>query len=162
MNSFVRLSISALLMVAAVVPAAWSAETVRSQMNAYLVTQNNGKESLKPATTAEPGDTLEYQLAYTNTSAQAVSALNVVVPVPANTQYLDKTAATRVPSRFEVSLDGGKFWESEPVKRLRKDKDGSMVEMIVPPSEYTHLRWQVERPLGGGEVQQFSYRIQVL
>ena len=151
-----------LLALLSAVPVANAAEKIRSQMDAFLVSTNNGKETLKQATTAEPGSILEYQLSYTNTTRESLSALNVAVPVPVNTRYLGKTAATRVPNTFAVSLDGGKTFEAEPVKRLRKNNEGKMVEVIVPPSEYTHLRWAVKRPLKGGEKQQFSYRIQVI
>ncbi len=151
----------AVVLAAAVVPA-HADQKVRSQMLAYVVTSDNGVETLKEASTAEPGNTLEYQLAYTNTSAEAVSGLTVSVPVPTNTRYQALSAKTGIPSNFEVSIDGGKSWESEPVKRLRKDKSGQLQEVIVPVEEYTNLRWLVKRPLKGGEVQQFKYRIQVI
>ncbi|WP_422447751.1 MULTISPECIES: hypothetical protein [unclassified Endozoicomonas] len=162
MNRMISVFMAVVLAASFMMSTAQAAEKVRSQMLAYVVTSENGKETLKKAATAEPGNVLEYQLAYTNTSAEAMSGLNVAVPVPANTRYLDKTAITVVPSRFEVSIDGGKTWEGEPVKRLRKDNNGQLKEVVIPATEYTNLRWLVQRPLKGGEVQQFTYRIQVI
>lgn len=135
---------------------------LESKMEAFLVSEQDSREVFKPADAAEPGDTLEYRLSYSNTTEKALSALQVAVPVSENTLYLEKSAKTAVPSRFEVSIDNGKTWQMPPVKREYKDKEGNRVSQVVPVSEYTHLRWVVNNPIQAGEQQTFSYRIRIL
>ena len=69
-----------------------------------------------------------------------------------------KTAASAAQTDFVVSIDGGKNYESEPVKRVVTDEKGKKVEKIIPPSEYSHVRWNLKQPLKAGETQTFSYR----
>jgi hypothetical protein len=57
-----------------------------------------------------------------------------------------------------VSIDGGKTFEGEPVKRMVENEQGKKVEKIIPPSEYTHVRWVLQQPLSAGETKSFSYR----
>ena len=162
MNNVIRILIASIYLVTAMMPlSAHAADKIKSSMHAYRVETVKGKETLKAAKEAQPGDTLEYRVTYANTTKEALNALSVVVPIPENTGYLKKTAVASVPTVFEVSLDGGSKWETEPVKRLRKNAAGKMVETIVPESEYTHLRWMAKTALGPKAVQKFSYRIQV-
>lgn len=140
---------------------AW-AGLLDSSMAVYQVHVQDGQTRLQPATTSEPGQVLEYQLTYTSQAKTPLRIDQISVPVPANTRYIPDSSRTDVVSRFQVSIDGGKRWDSEPVKRQRKGKDGKIQEVIVPVSEYTHLRWQEKNPIKPGEVQTFSYRVKVL
>jgi len=63
---------------------------------------------------------------------------------------------------FEVSIDGGETFESEPVTRIESQADGSQKEVIIPPALYTHIRWAVEDALEGeGGEQNYAYRVVV-
>ncbi len=138
------------------------ASLLDSRMDAYKVETSKGKETLHPATVAEPGNVLEYKLTYTSKADKPLAVQHISVPVPQNTHYLPNSAYTSVASQFQVSIDGGKHWESEPVKRMRKGKDGKLEEVTIPESEYTHLRWQEKNDIGPGAVQTFHYRVKVL
>lgn len=132
---------------------------LQNTMTAYVVsTDQAGKEVLEPATEVAPGQTVEYQLTYENTSTDPLKDLIVTGPVPRVTAYIGKSAFTEAKANLQVSIDGGKTFENEPVKRLVKDANGKKVERIIPPSAYTHLRWMMKEPLNAGEVKNFAYR----
>lgn len=132
---------------------------LQNTMTAYVVSMDKaGKEILNPATEVEPGQTVEYQLTYENTGANPLQDIIVTGPVPRVTAYIGKSAFTQAKANLQVSIDGAKTFENEPVKRLVKDATGKKVEKIIPPSAYTHLRWSMKEPLKAGEVQNFAYR----
>ena len=133
-----------------------------STLEAYLVKQDKVQgEVLERTDTAAPGDVVEYRLVYRNRGAAPLKGLKVEGPIPANTAYLPKSARTRVPSRFRVSIDGGKTWGPEPVKRMRKQPGGAMKEVVVPPEEYTHVQWLSEAPIAPSGWQIFHYRVRI-
>lgn len=133
-----------------------------SEMKAFVVKQvANGKEKLTTVKSAEPGQTIQYQLTYKNKGKSALKGLTVTGPVPANTHFLPKSAHTKVKSELLVSIDGGKTYEKEPVKRLKKMPDGSKKRVIIPAEKYTHIRWKTKSALTSGGKQVFSYRVKV-
>ncbi len=133
-----------------------------STMQAYLVTQDaDGNEVLKPAEKARPKDVIEYRLSYSNVSAEPISGLAITGPVPESTVYIADTAATMERSNFKVSIDDGETWEDEPVLRTRKNDRGEMQQVVVSPSEYTHIRWYAATPLLANAEQQYRYRVQI-
>ncbi len=131
-----------------------------SQMDAYVIEIKDGKEVRKPAKEVYPEDQIEYELTYTNKSDNQLSGLVITGPIPVNTVYLGNTNKTLIDSDFVVSVDGGKTFESEPVKR-EIIKDGKKIEVIVPPEKYTAVRWVPKRPIDPMEKQVFTYRIEV-
>ena len=135
---------------------------LKSQMDVYRVEHKDGKEVLVKAGETSPDSMIEYHLTYTNNSDKPLSIKNIAVPVPESTAYIARSANTSVAHNFQVSLDGGNSWSSEPVKRMAKDKNDKDIEVVVPVSEYTHLRWQEKNSIKPGEVQEFRYRVRVL
>jgi uncharacterized repeat protein (TIGR01451 family) len=130
-------------------------------MSAYLVvTDDTGREQLKKTDSAAPGETIEYLLTYHNTGKEPLSALAVNGPIPPNTLFIQNSNATKVPHEFKVSIDHGKTWEFEPVRRKQK-KNGKDVWVTIPPSEYTNVQWAAKKPIGPGEIQKYRYRITI-
>ncbi len=133
-----------------------------SEMKAFVVSKTaSGKEKLSSATSAEPGQTIQYQLTYKNNGEGALKGLTVTGPVPANTHYLAKSSQTQVKSEVLVSIDGGKTYEREPVKRMQVMADGSKKMVVIPAEKYTHIRWKTKSALQPGGKQLFSYRVKV-
>ena len=137
-------------------------ELLDSRMEAFLVENHEGRESLHAASVAEPGNVLEYHLTYTSRATKPLAMQYISVPVSPNTVYLKGSASVSATSEFQVSLDGGKTWSSGPVKRQIKDKDGKLQEVVVPESEYTNLRWHEKSDIAPGAVKQYHYRVKVL
>lgn len=135
---------------------------LKSAMAAFLITlDKEGNEVSSPTEEAEPGQVIEYRMAHTNIGKGPLRDLVIVGPVPSNTTYLAGTNKTKVAHEFTVSIDGGATWDKEPVKRMRRNEKGEEVEVIIPPSEYTHARWVVKSALAKGKQFEFSYRVQV-
>ncbi|KPA10032.1 secreted protein containing DUF11 [Candidatus Magnetomorum sp. HK-1] len=133
---------------------------LESTMSAYIVVKDEkGKETLKKTDEAAPGETIEYLLSYRNTSKTPLSALTVNGPIPPNTSFIQGSNSTTIPHTFKVSIDHGKLWENEPVKRKQKNKQGKEVLVVIPPSEYTNVQWKAKKDIGPGETQNYRYRI---
>lgn len=136
-------------------------EPLSSKMDAYVVTLNkDGEEELKPAVEVYPKDKIEYKLTYTNNTDKELKGLVITGPIPQNTFFVSGTNNTKINSDFVVSIDGGKTFEPEPVKRIVM-KDGKEVEVIIPPEKYTAIRWMPNVPINAKEKQIFTYRIEV-
>lgn len=141
---------------------AWAQGALQSELQAWLVTsQTDGTESFVPANAVEPGQVIEYRTIYTNAGASSISGLTVIGPVPAGTRYIGDSAATPVGHAFQASIDGGSSWHSEPLVRRVTLPDGTQKEQVIPPSEYTHVRWQAADPLGADDSQEYRYRVSV-
>jgi uncharacterized repeat protein (TIGR01451 family) len=143
-------------------PAARAEGPLESEMTGLrVVVDEKGQEQLVVADTAEPGDLVEYQLSYHNSGDQALSGLAITGPVPANTEYVAASAGSATPHEQLVSIDAGESFETEPVKRVERQRDGTSREVVVPPGAYTHLRWLPRSPIAPGETQVFRYRVRI-
>jgi uncharacterized repeat protein (TIGR01451 family) len=137
-------------------------QALRSELEAYLVEIDaNGNEVLRPADETEPGSVVEYRLQFTNVSADPIAELAVNGPVPARTTYLGKSATTEAQANLVVSIDGGRSYESEPVVRSVHEPDGTIRQVVVPPSRYTHIRWLNEESLEANATVSYRYRVRV-
>ena len=135
---------------------------LQTSMDAYAITLDaNGKEVATKTTEVDPKQIVEFRATYKNTSDDALQNLVISGPIPASTHYQAGSAKTKIAAAFEVSIDGGKTFESEPVKRMQKDANGNMVEVIIPPSKYTNVRWIPASGIAGNETQLYSYRVSV-
>ena len=133
-----------------------------SHMAASVVTVDaQGQEALRQVKKAAPGQTIQYDLTYSNNSDKAFKGLVVTGPIPSHTKYLANTAATQVAAQRLVSIDGGKTFEKEPVKRQQKMADGSVISVVVSPDKYTHIRWKANGALASKGQQQYTYRVKV-
>ena len=115
-----------------------------------------GKERLVAATSAKPGDTIEYTATYRNAGALPVRNLEATLPIPANTEYVEGSAST---AGAKASLDGQAF-EAMPLKR-RVVREGVASEEPVPLREYRYLRWYPGE-LAPGRSISFSARVKVV
>ena len=104
-----------------------------------VVTQDKGGEKLVPATEANPGDTIEYQVTYQNNGKSAAKAVAATLPVPEGAMvYLDGSAA---PKAVQASLDGKRF---SPLPLTREViRNGRRTVEPVPPEQYRFLRWEL-------------------
>ena len=139
----------------------WADGPLSSKMDTYLVTEKNGQEEMIATQEASPGDVIEYRLVYTNEAEQPLSGLEITGPIPANTAYLKDSASADVNAEFTVSIDDGSSFEAEPVTRTLTGPDGQKQNVIVPPSDYTQLRWVPENGIQPGQVLEYRYRVKV-
>jgi hypothetical protein len=159
-NTFTSLLLAASLTVAGVAFA--KANPLSTSMEAYTISVNkDGKEVATKSAEASPQQLIEYRVTYENKSQGALKGLAVTGPIPAATQYKGGSNTTKISANFMVSIDGGKTFEGEPVKRMIKDANGKTVEQTIPASRYTHIRWTPAAGINAGEKQLYSYRVQV-
>lgn len=122
-----------------------------------IVAGKDGKETRAAADEARPGDVLEYVAEYRNAGKAPARKLEATLPIPAGTEFLSATAK---PADVRASLDGAKF-EAVPLKRKVRRADGSVVEELVPTSEYRFLRWS-PRDLAAGRTARYSARVRLV
>lgn len=135
---------------------------LNTNMKAFVVTVDaKGKEKLQTAKRAEPGQVIQYQITSTNAGKQQLKGLMAVGPIPAHTRYVGQSAYTKTKANMQVSIDGGKTFEKEPVKRKQTMPDGSVKMVIIPADQYTHIRWQAKDALVSGSKHVYNYRVKV-
>jgi uncharacterized repeat protein (TIGR01451 family) len=121
------------------VQAAHAGDAVTVTLTAHKVERQSGKDVLRAADAASPGDLIEYHARYRNATDREVREVAATLPVPAGLEYVANTAA---PGRVLASLDGRNY---SPVPLMRRvQRAGREVVEAVPASEYRYLRW----PLG--------------
>jgi hypothetical protein len=146
---------------------AQTASPLKIQLEQALVTtvKQDGKVveqlvALPPA--VRPGDVLQQTATVRNVGRSAAGA-NVVVPVPNGTGYGGRPTAASARWKLVFSADGGKTFASEPLKQtVTTTENGKTVtrEVVVPPSRYTHVRWNVGS-ISPDETLKFNFRVQV-
>lgn len=137
-------------------PTAPAKASVVPSLQAFKVTRQNEKDVFVPATSARPGDVIEYRAGYQNTSAAPVRDLAATLPIPFGTAYLASSAA---PSAATASLDGRVF-APMPLKRTVKTAQGERT-VVVPLSQYRYVRWQIAQ-LAPGETRRLTARVRVI
>ncbi len=130
---------------------------VEVKLTAYKVVAQGEKEALQSAEKMKPGEIIEYQARYANTSAQMVRNLMATLPIPASLELLNGTSA---PTGALVSTDGKNF-AAPPLKRFTKTPDGGTNVAFVPAAEYRFVRWNVG-DLGAGKSVAVSARARVI
>lgn len=131
-----------------------------SELESYRVIEENGVETTEPVESASPGDLLEYRLLYTNVSERPLSGLVITGPVPDNTAYQADTATASVDAPLTVSVGDGEGFQPEPVVRRQMTENGEQ-EVVLPPEDYTQLRWAPAVAIEPGTTQTYRYRVRV-
>lgn len=128
-----------MLVATAWVPAAWAAPVVTSKLEVRQLLTVSGHEQLKPATSARPGDLLQYRADYTNSGDQPAGHLLASLPVPAGTSLMTAGIA---PAGAQASQDGTHF-APMPLMHDVTGKDGKVRQEPVPMSAIRALRWDL-------------------
>ena len=141
------------------------AEPVSVSVEAFVVsevTSEDGvEERLSAASTARPGQVVEYRLTVNSQEETTLPAGTVVVtgPVPESTRYVEGSAtpsSERVLTEF--TADGEQF--SEPPLTGSGEGTGGSGE-IIPPSGYAAVRWTLLTQVEPAQEEVFTYRVVV-
>ena len=134
-----------------------AAEPITNTLSVHrVVLESGGLERTVAASTAKPGDTLEYVVDLRNNGAAPVSGLSATLPLPAGTELIP---GSEHPAKALASLDGATFG-AMPLKRSVKRADGSIADELVPSSEYRFLRWSTS-DLPANATLHYSARVNV-
>ncbi len=123
---------------------------------------DNGRQVVEtePVDAVQPGDVLVYTLRAVNRGMAPAVGARIVDPIPDGTLLLvDELAAADRPTG--VSLDGGRSWQAFPARVQRVEADGTTRIVAAPAEAYTHLRWELNAPLGPGETRDVSFKVRV-
>jgi uncharacterized repeat protein (TIGR01451 family) len=119
---------------------AQNAQDIVITLKAQKVVQaTDGKEVLKVASHANPGEVIQYDAVYKNTSRNGVKDLKPTLPIPRGLEYLPDSAK---PAPSQASVDGKSF-AAIPLTRRVTSPTGEVKEEVVPVSEYRALRWEM-------------------
>ncbi|WP_456410866.1 hypothetical protein [Oceanithermus sp.] len=162
-----RWSFGLVLMIAGLVAVASSpVQLTLTSFKVVSTTNEQGEqvERFLPAVQVAPGDVIEWRLSALNTAEEALNAVELVIPIPPETYYLQGSAVPLVLKRGEreitvaprFSFDGGKTYGIPPLYREVKEVvNGKEVikKVLVPPEDYTHVRWLLEVMNPGEQVE---------
>jgi uncharacterized repeat protein (TIGR01451 family) len=141
----------------AVTATAQQRNPVESRLEARkVVVAADGKESFAAADAVRPGDVIEYTATYRNTGTAAVGNLEATLPIPTDTEYI---AGSAKPAGARASVDARAFAEMPLVRKVARE--GRMVDVPVPASEYRALRWY-PGALTANQAITFTARVRVL
>lgn len=110
------------------------------------VDPETGKETLGPADKVMPRDVVQYSLKYRNVSSTKLTQIELVIPVPPGTSYVDRSARAAAGAVLTFSVDGGQKYQKPPLMIRVRTPQG---ERLVPagPELVTHVKWTVSRLL---------------
>lgn len=135
------------------------ADPIEVRVEVFVVNEVQGEEQLRPATTARPGQVVEYRLTAVNRSPDTLpsGSVEIVGPVPDQTTYVANSATPATEQILtEYSADGGQNYSEEPVLvGAEDDRD------VAEPDSYTHIRWTLLEPMEPGQEETFFYRVTV-
>ncbi len=140
-------------------------QPVAVSVEAFVVSEVTGEdgnvqERFSTASTARPGQIVEYRLTVNNQEDTTLPAGTVVVtgPVPESTRYVEGSAtpsSERVLSEFSAD---GETYSEPPVTGSGEGTGGSEA---VPPSNYAAARWTLLVPMEPAQEEVFTYRVVV-
>lgn len=169
--------VSALLLIATVFGLAWAQEDdedasvaddqpVEVRYEIFIVSEVTNEEGEREerfteASSARPGQTVEYRVFATNTDETTLPAslVTVVGPIPEGTEFVPGSAtpsSERILTEF--SADGGESFDEPPLLSGSSDDDD---RSTVPPEEYDAVRWTLLEPMEPDQEEAFFYRVVV-
>ena len=132
---------------------------VEIRVEIFLVSEVQGEEQFRPATTARPGQTVEYRFTAANIGPDTLpqGSVEILGQVPQGTTYVPNSAtpsSERILTEF--SADGGQsFYED----RVFVEEDGE--RRLAGQEEYDAILWTLLVDMEPGQEEQFFYRVTV-
>lgn len=126
---------------------------------AEVETKVEGTDQVKrePAKKVPPGGAVIYTISASNTGSKPATDVVVTDPIPEHMDYIEGSAVG-AGARITFSVDGGKTFAAKEKLQVR-GKDGATRAALA--SDYTHIRWQFEKPLAPGESRSVEFRARV-
>ena len=115
-------------------------QPIQVHLTVHKVQRVNGKEVLKDAVQAEPGETLEYRAVYSNTGSVAVSGVLATLPIPPGAVYIAQSAK---PTKVMAHTKDGDAFAAVPLQHQIVAADGNSKSVDVPYADYRGLQWNL-------------------
>lgn len=135
----------------AAAPTVSTSENINAVVNAFVVRQAGGSETLEPVTAntaIKSGDVIEYHGLFTNTGKDRVRQMTVTLALPQGAAF---TGVTEPALGVKASLDNSRF----VFMPIRVSNNGAVEN--VPFAQYKALRWTIEE-IGIGATAVVKYR----
>ena len=138
---------------------------VEAVLEAFLVqtTANEDgtfQEELVSASTASPGDVLQYNTIYTNVSDSDLIGLTANGQIPFGTSYLESSAIITSDAIFEVLVEAEE-WQELPAYKTIITEEGNEVRVEASAEDYSQIRWLISNALEPEQTVRATYRVQV-
>ncbi len=136
-----RKTIAAIFVASLMASGSANALTAKQVIEREVVVRNaDGTETFKreKADLVVPGERVVYSINYYNDKAQAAEDIVLVMPVPKEVEYLERSAETPI-ATAEFSADGGNSFASRDRLTVR----GATGTRPATASDITHIRWTV-------------------
>ncbi len=120
------------------------------------VFDTEGRKEVKrmPATKVVPGSEVIFTTAYENVSKETAEKAVITNPVPEHMIY-SENSARGAGTRITFSIDNGQSFNVPP-KLFVVDAAGR--KFPARSEDYTHIRWQIRKPLPSGAKGEVSFR----
>jgi len=124
----------------------------------FVVSEVQGEEQFRQATTARPGQVVEYRVTAVNRGPDTLpeGIVEVLGPIPNGTTFIGNTAtpsSERVLTEFSAN---GTDFSQEPVVI-----EGAQEREVAAPEDYEAIRWTLLVPMEPGQEETFVYRVTV-
>ena len=158
MKTLVRMIAALLLAIESRTAAAQIEVSTIAQIE-IVETSADGKQTIRreAATRVVPGTEVIYTITAKNTGNEPADKVVVTNPVPAQTRYVEGSAAG-ANTDITFSVDSGKTWGS-PGTLTVVDANGEA--RAATADDYTHVRWKLRSDLASGQQLPVWYRAQV-
>jgi hypothetical protein len=138
---------------------------VEAVLEAFLVqtTANEDgtfQEELVSASTASPGDVLQYNTIYTTVSDSDLIGLTANGQIPFGTSYLESSAIITSDAIFEVLVEAEE-WQELPAYKTIITEEGNEVRVEASAEDYSQIRWLISNALEPEQTVRATYRVQV-
>lgn len=145
--------VASLFLVAALASPLYGAGKVRVTSLAEVeveVVNDKGEKEIKRVRAADaevmPGDIVIFTNTFINDEKKAAEEVVLTNPIPEHMIYVDFSAEGKG-SKIEFSVDGGKRYAASADLKV-KDENGKLRR--AKGSDYTHIRWTIEKPVTPG------------
>jgi len=156
-KTYLILSVMLALLMSNTAQAQNNGEEVISELKIFRVDKVENGENLVAADEIKAGDTVEYQLTYTNNMGESITKLKPELPVP---QGMKLVAETATPSLTGAALEAQGSIQALPIRTRYQLPNGKTVTRDVTPDQFKRLQWMVNR-LASGESITLSVRMVV-
>lgn len=115
-----------------------------------------GSEVFTKTTEVIPGELLEYEIVYTNSSDHVFNDVSVTGRVPTGTIFIKDSASNDI-SQPMFTIDNNLTWSEKPM--IQEIVNGVIVDKEAPVSSYNGVKWNVD--FEQKEEKTFKYRVRI-
>ncbi len=161
MKRSMRVALSLLILTCAGTATVWAQDKGGIELKAVAeqeveVINESGEKEVKrvPAAKVVPGDEVIYTIYYTNVGQDLAEKVVITNPVPEHMRYAGGSALGEG-AVITFSVDDGKTYD---VPKNLKVLDADGKERPAKASEYTHVRWTLQKLLSPGAKGHVGFR----